>query len=382
MKYNKTKYPNVFWYETTKGKRYYVRRSFLFQGKKEEKTKSGLTTISQARAALTEIELQINENELGINTQLTVDQYWQLYSDKRLLTGRWNDTSFYLNDNLYRHHIQPVFGFIQLKNLDRNDYELFIADRLKSHTRNTVQTLNSSFMALLNDAVKNGNLASNRLKGVYIGKSAIPANNKKITLKQFKIWMAKAEEMMPKKFYALTYLTIFGLRRGEVFGLRPMDISENDRGRAILHLRDSRSNQTLRGKGGLKTRESERYVCLDDIGTSLIYDLIDEASKIKRKLGIIKDQQKDYITINEKGGLINPNQLNRNFNLVNEVVGFHVTPHMMRHFFTTQSIIAGVPIEQLSQALGHTKVYMTDRYNQVEDELAEATTDLFLSHIR
>lgn len=382
MKYNKTKYPNVFWYETTKGKRYYVRRSFLFQGKKEEKTKSGLTTISQARAALTEIELQINENELGINTQLTVDQYWQLYSDKRLLTGRWNDTSFYLNDNLYRHHIQPVFGFIQLKNLDRNDYELFIADRLKSHTRNTVQTLNSSFMALLNDAVKNGNLASNRLKGVYIGKSAIPANNKKITLKQFKIWMAKAEEMMPKKLYALTYLTIFGLRRGEVFGLRPMDISENDRGRAILHLRDSRSNQTLRGKGGLKTRESERYVCLDDIGTSLIYDLIDEASKIKRKLGIIKDQQKDYITINEKGGLINPNQLNRNFNLVNEVVGFHVTPHMMRHFFTTQSIIAGVPIEQLSQALGHTKVYMTDRYNQVEDELAEATTDLFLSHIR
>lgn len=382
MKYNKTKYPNVFWYETTKGKRYYVRRSFLFQGKKEEKTKSGLTTISQARAALTEIELQINENELGINTQLTVDQYWQLYSDKRLLTGRWNDTSFYLNDNLYRHHIQPVFGFIQLKNLDRNDYELFIADRLKSHTRNTVQTLNSSFMALLNDAVKNGNLASNRLKGVYIGKSAIPANNKKITLKQFKIWMAKAEEMMPKKFYALTYLTIFGLRRGEVFGLRPMDISENDRGRAILHLRDSRSNQTLRGKGGLKTRESERYVCLDDIGTSLIYDLIDEASKIKRKLGIIKDQQKDYITINEKGGLINPNQLNRNFNLVNEVVGFHVTPHMMRHFFTTQSIIAGVPIEQLSQALGHTKVYMTDRYNQVEGELAEATTDLFLSHIR
>lgn len=382
MKYNKTKYPNIFWYETTKGKRYYVRHSFLFQGKKEEKTKSGLTTISQARAALTEIELQINENELGIDTQLTVDQYWQLYSDKRLFTGRWNDTSFYLNDNLYRHHIQPVFGFIQLKNLDRNDYELFIADRLKSHTRNTVQTLNSSFMALLNDAVKNGNLASNRLKGVYIGKSAIPANNKKITLKQFKIWIAKAEELMPKKFYALTYLTIFGLRRGEVFGLRPMDISENDRGRAILHLRDSRSNQTLRGKGGLKTRESERYVCLDDIGTSLIYDLIDEASRIKRKLGIIKDQQKDYITINEKGGLINPNQLNRNFNLVNEAVGFHVTPHMMRHFFTTQSIIAGVPIEQLSQALGHTKVYMTDRYNQVEDELAEATTDLFLSHIR
>ena len=382
MKYNKTKYPNIYYYETAKGKRYYVRRSFFFRGKKREKSKSGFTTLPQARAALVELEQQIQDLELGINTNLTLDQYWDIYSEKRLSTGRWNDTSYYLNDNLYKNHIKPKFGSTLLKNLDRNEYELFIAEKLQNHTRYTVQALNSSFMALLNDAVKNGNLLSNRLKGVFIGQSDIPAANKKVTLKEFKTWIAKAEEIMPKQFYALTYLTIFGLRRGEVFGLRPMDITQNDSRRAILHLRDSRSNQTLKGKGGLKTKDSERYVCLDDIGTDLIYYLIAEASKIKRKLGIIKEQQKDYITLNEKGGLINPNQLNRNFNLVNEATGLHVTPHMMRHFFTTQSIIAGVPIEQLSQALGHTKVYMTDRYNQVEDELAEATTDLFLSHIR
>ena len=382
MKYNKTKYPNIYYYETAKGKRYYVRRSFFFRGKKREKSKSGFTTLPQARAALVELEQQIHDQELGINTNLTLDQYWDIYSGKRLSTGRWNDTSYYLNDNLYKNHIKPKFGSILLKNLDRNEYELFIAEKLQNHTRYTVQTLNSSFMALLNDAVKNGNLLSNRLKGVFIGQSDIPAANKKVTLKEFKTWIVKAEEIMPKQFYALTYLTIFGLRRGEVFGLRPMDVTQNDNGRAILHLRDSRSNQTLKGKGGLKTKESERYVCLDDIGTDLIYYLIDEAAKVKRRLGIIKDQQKDYITINEKGTLINPNQLNRNFNLVNEATGLHVTPHMMRHFFTTQSIIAGVPLEQLSQALGHTKIYMTDRYNQVEDELAEATTDLFLSHIR
>lgn len=382
MKYNKTKYPNIYYYETAKGKRYYVRRSFFFRGKKREKSKSGFTTLPQARAALVELEQQIHDQELGINTNLSLDQYWETYSEKRLSTGRWNDTSYYLNDNLYKNHIKPKFGSVLLKNLDRNEYELFIAEKLQNHTRYTVQTLNSSFMALLNDAVKNGNLLSNRLKGVFIGQSDIPAASKKVTLKEFKTWMAKAEEVMSKQFYALTYLTIFGLRRGEVFGLRPMDVTQNDNGRAILHLRDSRSNQTLKGKGGLKTKDSERYVCLDDVGTDLIYYLIAEASKIKRKLGIIKEQQKDYITLNEKGGLINPNQLNRNFNLVNEATGLHVTPHMMRHFFTTQSIIAGVPLEQLSQALGHTKVYMTDRYNQVEDELAEATTDLFLSHIR
>ena len=63
-------------------------------------------------------------------------------------------------------------------------------------------------MALLNDAVKNGNLLSNRLKGVFIGQSDIPAANKKVTLKEFKTWIAKSEEIMSKQFYALTYLTI------------------------------------------------------------------------------------------------------------------------------------------------------------------------------
>lgn len=36
MKYNKTKYPNIYTYETKKGKRYYVRRNFKLNGKKKE----------------------------------------------------------------------------------------------------------------------------------------------------------------------------------------------------------------------------------------------------------------------------------------------------------------------------------------------------------
>ena len=83
-----------------------------------------------------------------------------------------------------------------------------------------------------------------------------------------------------------------------------------------------------------------------------------------------------------KKTLGNLNKSNGNLNLTNEATIPRVTHHTISHFFTTQSIIAGVPLKPLSQMLGHTKVYMTDRYNQVEDELAEATTDLFLSHIR
>ena len=377
MKYTKTKYPNIFWYETTKGKRYYIRRSYIFQGKKKEITKSGLKTIPEARAALTEIEKQINDQTISINTNITVSGYWEIFHEKRVTTNRWTPNTEETYKSLMRNNILKEYGHVKLRNLNRNDYEIYIANMLKVKPRDSVKAINNVFMAMLNDAVLNGNIPTNRLKGIHIGESLIPPRNKKVTMEQFQIWLVKAEEVMDKVFFALTYLTIFGLRRGEIFGLRPIDIRFNPDGRALLKLHDSRSNHTKNGRHGLKTKESERYVLLDVKGTEYLIFLMNNATEIKKRLGIIKDQEWDYITINDEGNLIDPNKLNDEFEKVNNLVGFRVTPHMMRHFFTTQSIIAGVPMEALSQALGHTKSYMTDKYNQVTDELSAQVSDAF-----
>lgn len=377
MKYNKTKYPNIFWYETLKGKRYYIRRSYFFQGKKKEITKSGLKTIPEARAALTEIEKQINEKSIGINMNITVSGYWEIFHEKRVATKKWTPNTEETYKSLMKNNILKEYGSVKLRNLNRNDYEVYIANMLMTKPRESVKCINNCFMAMLNDAVLNGNIPANRLKGIYVGESTIPPKNKKVTMEQFQEWFIKAEQMMDKIFFSLTYLTIFGLRRGEIFGIRQMDIRFHHDGRAILKLHDSRSNHTKNGRHGLKTKESERYVMLDLKGTELLLFLRDNATAIKKRLSIIKDKEWDYISIKEDGNLINPNKLNDEFEKVNESVGFRVTPHMMRHFFTTQSIIAGVPMEALSKALGHTKMYMTDKYNQVHDELSVQVTDTF-----
>ena len=70
-----------------------------------------------------------------------------------------------------------------------------------------------------------------------------------------------------------------------------------------------------------------------------------------------------------KKTLVKLNKSNRNLSQTNGATIPHVT---------TQSIIAGVPLEQLSQALGHTKIYMTDRYNQVEDNSLKRLQTYFL----
>ena len=63
-------------------------------------------------------------------------------------------------------------------------------------------------------------------------------------------------------------------------------------------------------------------------------------------------------------------QFHRNFDLVNEETILHVTPHLIRHYWTSKIIITAVSVLQL-----------TVTYNQIEFEVAEATTELFLSHI-
>lgn len=381
MKYIKTKYPNIYTYETNKGKRYYIRRSFVFQGKKKEITKSGMKTISEARAELAKIEKSIDEQTIAINPNITVEEYWKKFYEKRVESGRWTPNTEVYYKSTFKLHVLPFWGKTKLKNLSRNEYEKHIASLLKVRPKASVRIIHSCFMTMLNDAVMNGNILANRLNGIYIGDSLIAKKNKRITLDQFQIWLQEAAKTMDKTFFCLTYLAIFGLRRGEIFGLRHCDVSINVNGRAVLHLQDSRGNHTQSGRHGLKTKSSERWVTLDDTGTELLLHLMTNAENIKKKLNIIKEVEWDYISIDQKGKLINPNKLNKEFEKVNSVVGFRISPHMLRHFFTTQSIIAGVPMEALSQALGHTKMYMTDKYNQIHDELSAQVSDAFIAQV-
>ncbi len=381
MKYIKSKYPNIYTYETNKGKRYYIRRSFVFQGKKKEITKSGMKTISEARAELAKIEKSIDEQTIAINPNITVEEYWKKFYEKRVESGRWTPNTEVYYKSTFKLHVLPFWGKTKLKNLSRNEYEKHIASLLKVRPKASVRIIHSCFMTMLNDAVMNGNILANRLNGIYIGDSLIAKKNKRITLDQFQIWLQEAAKTMDKTFFCLTYLAIFGLRRGEIFGLRHCDVSINVNGRAVLHLQDSRGNHTQSGRHGLKTKSSERWVTLDDTGTELLLHLMTNAENIKKKLNIIKEVERDYISIDQKGKLINPNKLNKEFEKVNSVVGFRISPHMLRHFFTTQSIIAGVPMEALSQALGHTKMYMTDKYNQIHDELSAQVSDAFIAQV-
>ncbi len=385
MKYTKTKYPNIYTYETKKGKRYYVRRNFKLRGKKKEVTESNLKTVAEARLALAKIEEKIANGDYDPRNNMTVDVYWEMYSDNRIKTGRWSPDTIVNKKSIYKNFFKKRYGKMMLKDIDRLEYENYTIELLENYTQKTVQQTSAVFEAMLTDAVVNGYLERNPLLKIYIGESAKAPVDKDVSLDDFKTWDDFAKKILDIYNYTMVRLTYFGLRRSEVLGIKFSSLKLiNDRFR--IKLDESRTCNRPEG-GAMKTDGSERYAVVDEETTELLKRVIEISKAIAKAAGRILNKD-DFLFLNDGKGrkdlLGKPAPYSRiaaNFKYVSKRSGIHVTPHMMRHFFATQSIIAGASIEHLAIALGHSTSYMTQKYTHIKDEVASGVTNSFLEAI-
>ncbi|MGT2895955.1 integrase [Streptococcus phage Javan173] len=386
-----TNYPNIFTYSTTKGKRYYIRRSFMINGRKQEVTKSGLKTLAEARSALAEIENKIDQGDYHISKNLTVDQFWEKYYDKKTRTGQWAPDTEANKVSIYTNHFLPKYGHVKLKDLNREDYELFINGMLKTHSKHSVRQAHGIFMAILNDAVACGNLTQNTLQKIYIGESHILPQNRKLKLADFKIIDQTARNLFGDYEYTIFRSTYFGLRKSEVAGIQLKTPVERSDGRLELHLTASRTNRRDgRNKQGLeqmKTKDSRRVVVLDQKTSNLFRTAIQTSRHLAKEQGRILNPD-DYLFLahypnaHRRGFPIPISRVEDLFHQVEKACGIYVRPHMMRHFFASQAVASGIPIEHMAAALGHSTSYMTEKYTHIQEEISASVTDNFLKVIQ
>lgn len=374
-KYIKTDYPNIYTYQTKAGTtKYRIRKKISFRGSSTIIDESKFKTLAHAKARLRQIEEQADKSEPGYirNHKLTVEEYYKEYSERKLRKKIWSKDSFASNDSLFKKHIQPVFGKTPLIKLYRPDYEDFIEEKLKTYRYGSVKTIHTMFMAMLNDAVNNGVTERNRFQRIEIGGSKIPAKNKRVSLKDYNLWMDTAKMILSKYAFSIIYLCVYGMRRGEVCGLRSSVVSyDDDPNLATIHIADSRTAHTAKyGKGGVKNPRSDRFIILDAEGTAALQYVINEAKEIKKDYNEILHKD-DFILLNPATNEpYHPVQLNRWFEEVSEACGVKISPHMLRHFFATQSAIAGVNKEHVAAYLGHADKTMTEYYTHIQNETA------------
>ena len=161
-----------------------------------------------------------------------------------------------------------------------------------------------------------------------------------------------------------------GMRRGETLGLKWSDVNF-DSGEVKIQrgLKEHRVNQadgswkTHIGEDDVKTRNSRRTLTL---GASSIKVLKAEKHKQQMKKLVAGNawHETDYVFTNDIGGPLNPNGVSKRFSKLLEKLGCrHIRYHDMRHTTAVLLLVAGTPLEEVSQLLGHSSISITkDKY--------------------
>lgn len=376
-KYNNTKYDGIYEYKLKSGKkRFLVRFSITINGKLEEIWKQGFNKVSSASAYKKEIERLADEDRFNIfkERNRTLATHWEEFKGIKTRNGNWNKHT--LETNLGRMDFwSNKFGNRSLRTLTSEELQNHIDEmyRISDYSQTTMNGFYRVLNQVLKDAMNEKFISKNPLSRVsYIKPGNWKPKEKTLTLNDYKLYMKTAEEILDSDLFLGVYLLSFGLRRGEVYGVKSNAITFYENGLASININWTRTAKYRDGKS-VKSESSNRIVSVDQHTAQLLVKQIEKARqiKIRRQKGILHAD--DFIFINKRTG--NPiyiDALNDAMDKVSKVCGIKAHPHMLRHTFATNASALGIDGIMLQNYLGHADIDMTKHYAQGSLESAES----------
>jgi len=378
MKYTYTKVKtkeSIEWYKIKSGKKLYrVRFKRKINGKNIPYTKNGFKTIAEAVADRDHAISQITRSN-GLNdNKITVKQYWELYRKIKVESHEWTLDTQHTTTNNFNKHILSHYADVPLSALERMEYQNYInyllykrpdpADpsKLKPLARSSVVTINRIFQALVNSAVADEKIDHNRIRKIKINK-VDPPKKKALTVEEIGKVMLYFKTHVSKLRFAMLYLPILGLRRGEVMGIR-YGSARLVEGGYMLTIDTSRTLRALAGKDP-KTASSNRVLFVTGEPARQITIALHEFEQVVTKRNRIPHKD-DFIFVSERTGKpLNPNVMSQEYAKCGDAIGLHpLHPHMLRHSVATLNSIKGIDTQLTAQFLGHSDTSMTDYYKE------------------
>lgn len=361
------RHPNLFEYETQKGKRYGIRRGFTNSvGKKDEYTKSGFKTWRDADIVLKKFESDLAMDNISSITaqKVTVDQYWKKMSERKLELEIWKESTYKMQKQYYSKYLQPKFGAKTLNDVTRSSFQSFLDKLVLDGLANTtIRTITSIMLNIMNSAENEDIILKNKLKGMLIRGHA----PKDLTVEtvDYEKWIKPAQKILNKYMLAMIYIGALGERRGELMGLRTdsFTFKKQKNGDEICGIKIDlqRTSDFLNGTG-LKTKSSYRTIWVN----GWIIDYIKYAiiTSDNLRIGNNINADKKWLWLNEKGEPFHPYHVNKITGKINKDSGIHITPHMLRHYFATKGMASNASDIEVMHWLGHSNLQMTADYTR------------------
>ena len=226
-------------------------------------------------------------------------------------------------------------------------------------------------------------LADAERLGVVVRNAAASAKPPTATRPDMKTWSSddlaeffnsvRHDRLYPA--YALLATT--GMRRGEVLGLRWVDVDIDGSQLAIAQTLTTVGWSEL-VVGPTKTPKSRRHVYIDRQSVEVLREHRKRQREERLVVGAAWDTACDLVFRDELGGMVHPDRFSREFDrLVRGLDVPRIRLHDLRHTYATLALKAGVHPKVVSERLGHSTVGVTlDLYSHVVPSIARDAADV------
>lgn len=276
-----------------------------------------------------------------------MEQWIKDFVDRLHLEGKSDKTIKQYSTSIkeYFQWFYESYGDVEFKKLYREnilEYKNYLKNikRSKRSGNNLdAKSVNSKLSALIkfNELLQADNIVISKADLIKVQTEIIsPTNITKKEVEEFRQRILQSEGCSAKRNYAIvTIMAYAGLRISEVLQLKKVDINTT-----------ANQIRVTDGKG-----EKQRTVIINSKTVSAIreYQKSDQV-------------ESEYLFHNSKGKILNPSTINKVFDEFS-VEGYHIHPHMLRHFFCYNALESGAySINEVSNQAGHTSIKTTMRY--------------------
>lgn len=342
-----------------RGDGYWVAQLSHREDGKRKLTRRVRTTQKEAKAALKELH---RETEAGVTSdaRLTVAAYAQHWLDDVLPHSDMRESTVENYAKLFRNYVIPYVGHYRLTALRPVHVERMLAQLAdKGLSARTRQHARATLIRLLRRAQKQELVLRNVAEQAEGPKNNEIKVDDVLTADQARAVIAAATD---HRLGAIATLALkLGLRKGEILGLRWEDVDLDDR--QVLRVSGTlkrRTGGTLYRESRAKTKAGERELPLVN-GTLEALQRRRQLQREERiKAGPLWRDTGYVFTTRIEGKPIDPTETTRLWHSWCEAAGVGRRRfHSSRHTAATVLLSDGVPLEKVSQMLGHASYGIT-----------------------
>lgn len=256
-------------------------------------------------------------------------------------------------ESICRLYLKPGLGHRHLANLSVADVQhYFNEQREAGASKRTVEKQRMVLSALLTQAQREDIIERNVARLAVLPKS-VPKEVRPWNAEQARAFLQSAKDS--RYYVQFLLLVLYGLRRGEVLGIRWEDVDfKSD----VLRIRNQ--IQSLHGALSLqplKTRASARDLPLLPAARSALESMAGRS-----------DEATALVFRSQTGTPVDPSRLLKNFYKISERAGLpKITLHHLRHTAATLLKDLGVPARDAQLILGHSNITTTQQIYQHAD---------------